>query len=364
MGAIHALGGTCQFSDDQCVIRGCGGDMALPTSPIDAKQSGIVYRYLTALMALQTKRSVKVMGDVRRPITPLIDAINGLGAHATFDQLVTVKGPIEGGSIVIDGKDSQPVSALLLACALSKTGPFEILVINGGERPWIDLSLYWLKKCALPIEEPTPWHFFTPGGGHIAPFETSIPADFSSAAFAIGAALSTKSSLTVEGLDFDDVQGDQKAIDALIRLGARISKKNKQLRIDGTAPISGGVIDVAPFVDALPLLTTLGCFATSPLRLIGGAICRHKESDRIKAITCELKKMGAAITEHPDGLTVTPSSLHGANVEGQNDHRIAMSLAVAAMGATGPTDISGWACTRKTYPHFREDFAAIGAKFE
>ena len=117
-------------------------------------------------------------------------------------------------------------------------------------------------------------------------------------------------------------------------------------------PLEGGTIDVNDIIDSLPILSTLGCFAKKPLTLTGAAIARKKESDRISSMATELSKMGAQIEEFEDGLTIYPCSLHGAEVFSHRDHRVAMALVVAALGAKSPSIIHDTACIAKSFPNF------------
>src|SRR6185369_655475 len=103
--------------------------------------------------------------------------------------------------------------------------------------------------------------------------------------------------------------------------------------------LKGGRIDVNDVIDALPLFATLACFAETPTEIVGGEVARTKESDRIASIAKELKKMGAKIEERRDGLLIHPSPLRGASLFSHHDHRIVFSLAVAALGAQGPSRI-------------------------
>ncbi|MDX8431717.1 MAG: 3-phosphoshikimate 1-carboxyvinyltransferase [Candidatus Algichlamydia australiensis] len=315
---------------------------------IDSGNSGIVYRFLAGLAATTSKR-VRITGDQsikeRRPIQPLLNAVNSLGGTALPG--VEISGPLRPGKVKICGKDSQPVSALLIACAISK-GPFEIEVVDAQEREWLDVTLGWFDFLEIPYEREGYKRFFLPGSTTIKPFNYTVPADFSSAAFPIAASIVTKSQISIEGLDFSDSQGDKKLFDYV--------KMNQEF--------SGGEIDVGPFVDALPILATLACYAKKPTRLFNGAICRQKESDRIHAIAQELRKMGAIIEEKSDGLLIQPAKLKGANLKSHHDHRIAMALAVAAMGASGETTIEGFTVHQKTYPTFCEDFKKLGANLE
>jgi 3-phosphoshikimate 1-carboxyvinyltransferase len=117
-------------------------------------------------------------------------------------------------------------------------------------------------------------------------------------------------------------------------------------------------------IDALPILAVIGCYAKGETRLYNGAIARFKESDRIHCIATELKKMGANIAEEPDGLMICHSPLHGAQVSSHCDHRIALSLTVAALGAHEPTLIEGANWVTKSYPTFLQDMQHAGAEIE
>lgn len=117
-------------------------------------------------------------------------------------------------------------------------------------------------------------------------------------------------------------------------------------------------------IDALPILAVLACFASSSSRLYNAAIARAKESDRLATITKGLRLMGAKIDEEQDALVIHPSQLLGAVVDSQHDHRIAMALVVAGLGATGETVIQNSACIQKSYPNFVASFQQIGACLE
>jgi 3-phosphoshikimate 1-carboxyvinyltransferase len=128
--------------------------------------------------------------------------------------------------------------------------------------------------------------------------------------------------------------------------------------------LKGTKIDVGRFIDAITLLPVVACFAEGKTEIVGGKIARAKECDRISAIVTELKKMGAKIVEHDDGLTIEPSSLHGAQLESYADHRMAMSLTVAGLAATGETKIHGTEAVAKSFPGFFELFRKAGAKIQ
>ena len=327
---------------------------------IDVGNSGLVYRFITAMAALGDQE-VQVTGDhsirTRRTIKPLLSAIEQLGGKAKVENgVVTVQGPIRAGHATLDGSASQPISALLMTAPFLE-GETTLTVENPGEKPWIDLTLHWLKKMNVTVEHKGYSEYRISGGHKPKPFEITIPSDWSAATFPIVAALITNSPLQIDGLDLDDAQGDKKIIEWL----APHIQGNLFVR---PGPISGGTIDVNDCIDSLPILAVLGCFAQSPLHLVNAKIARQKESDRLHAITVELRKMGGIVLEFEDSLTIYPSKLHGASLESHADHRIAMALAVAAMGASGASEIKGASCIEKSFPNFVEAFQGVGAHIE
>ena len=149
-------------------------------------------------------------------------------------------------------------------------------------------------------------------------------------------------------------------------MGAHLeyNPSEKTLLIKNTGELIGGLFDVNDCIDAVPILTTIGCFCKEPLTLINAAVARKKESDRISAMTKELSKMGALIKETQDGLTIFPSKLTGTIVSSFKDHRIAMSLAIAGLGASGVTSITDVECVKKSYPNFSKDLKLLGFNIE
>lgn len=126
----------------------------------------------------------------------------------------------------------------------------------------------------------------------------------------------------------------------------------------------GKKINVNDCIDALPILAVMACFAEGETKITGASIARKKESDRLAVMTQELQKMGAKITEFDDGLIIQPAKLKGARVLSANDHRIAMSLAIAALSADGETIIENTDCVNKSYPDFAKTLQKLGASIE
>jgi 3-phosphoshikimate 1-carboxyvinyltransferase len=349
-------------------IEGVAGKPNIPSDVIDAGNSGQVLRFAGALAALADGYTL-FTGDQsirsNRPIQPLLDGLKGLHAWAVSTREngyapFIVKGPLKAGIAHLDGQDSQPVSALLLAAAFVE-GESEIHVCNAGEKPWLALTLSWLDRLGVKYHHQNLESFKVQGKLIRPAFEVTIPGDLSSLAFPLAAALVTKSEILIEGVDLNDVQGDKALVAVLQQMGAclEIDEAHCQLKVLVEGRLKGQIIDVNDFIDAVPILAVLGCYAEGETHIVNASIARKKESNRLECITAELKKMGACIEETEDGLRIRQSQLKGTYVHSHADHRLAMSLTVAGLGAEGETEVQEIECINKSYPTFLEDLKRI-----
>lgn len=368
--ACRQLGAKINVTNDRIEIEGLNGKPNIPDDVIDAGNSGQVLRFITAIAALNNNYTV-FTGDhsIRhnRPMQPLIDGLNGLGAFCVSTKNdgyapIVVKGPIKFGITQLSGEDSQPVSAIIIAAAFLK-GKTEIHVKNSGEKPWIDLTLSWLDKIGVKYENHNYKSYVIFGNAAYTGFKYTVPGDFSSILFPVAAALITQSEITLQYVDMEDAQGDKKVIGIFQSMGANIEYDDKQhvLKINKTKQLIGREIDVNDFIDAVPILAVIGCYATGQTKITNAAIARSKECDRLACITSELRKMGAEIEELPDSLIIKPSRLHGTKLQTYHDHRIVMALSIAALNAQGETIVEDVKCVAKSYPTFREDMQKLGA---
>lgn len=370
--ACRQLGARVEEKHDQWIIYATGGTMKTPKRVIDIGNSGICLRFIAGL-ASHCLDEVRITGDAslrRRPMQPLLDALAQLGVHASSAcgdgfAPVVIRGPNHGGNTTVYGEDSQHVSALLMAAVLAQQDT-HITVKNPGEKPWVGMTLHWFDMLGLRYENRHFENYTVFGGQKVYAFERVVPADFSSAAFPLAAALLTRrSSLTLAGLMMDDAQGDKGIIPVLTKMGASIVLGKKDAGNDGlmvkSSKLKGATIDVNDFIDAVPILTIVGCMAEGTTRIAGASIARTKESNRLAVMVQELRKMGASIRETDDGLEMQKSVLHGAVVDSHHDHRVALSLAVAGMCAEGTTTIRGAECISKTYGSFVQAMQGVGA---
>jgi len=345
--AIRALGATVDVQQDILLVKGTGGVLLKPKQHIECGNSGQVLRFIAALGAITT-HPIALQGDNSiaklRLTQPLVEGLQQLGVKVKTSPL-TVQGPLQPGTARFSGLDSQPVSALLMACSFLSE-PTELFVHDPHEQPWIDLTLYWLKKFGAKVEHRDHQYYRIEGGLSIDGFDVTIPADFSSAAFPLAAALLTNRELHIENLDFNDPQGD------------------KELFLLLKQDFQGGEVDINRFIDGVPILAVFACYGKKTTRIINAYPARFKESDRLQAMQTELQKMGAKIESTQDTLTIYPSALRGVNLFSHHDHRIAMALSIAALCAKGPSTIDSIACIDKSYPNFIHDMQTIGYDFK
>ncbi|WP_348662928.1 3-phosphoshikimate 1-carboxyvinyltransferase [Chlamydia vaughanii] len=368
--ACEKLGAIIKKKSSSLKILGAPQLSFPKNTTLNAGSSGIAFRFLTAFSAMFSEQ-VTITGSPqlqRRPIAPLIQALENFGATFSYEGSTsslpfTISGPLSSGYTEVAGNDSQYASALAIACSLAE-GPFSFTIINPKELPWFKLTLWWLDQLSIPYLQSGDTYSF-PGKATPQGFSYRVDGDFSSAAFLAVAALLSKSPYPtyLHNLNLNDVQGDKEFFSLLQNLGADIVFENNHIVVYPST-ISGGNIDMDPFIDALPILAVLCCFATSPSHLYNAQGAKDKESDRIITITEELQKMGACIQPCHDGLLINPSPLYGASMYSHGDHRIAMALSIAAMYASGESTIYDTDCVKKTFPNFIPTLHSLHAQIE
>ncbi|MCJ7559778.1 3-phosphoshikimate 1-carboxyvinyltransferase, partial [Candidatus Bathyarchaeota archaeon] len=183
-----------------------------------------------------------------------------------------------------------------------------------------------------------------------------------SAAFLLAAAAITHSEVSVKNLDYKTVQGDKAIVSVLKQMGVNVRVCGEQIEIEGEGGLLDAVnVDARDIPDLVPVSTVLACYAKGTSKIHEAHRLRYKESDRLLSLYIELRKMGAQIAMDEGSLTVKgPCALHGAVIDPHNDHRIAMACAVAALGASGDTEIQDSECVRKSYPRFFTDLRVLG----
>lgn len=372
LAASRAFGAIVNEEENRWVVHGRGGVLQVPSNVLDTGNSGTTTCLFTSVASLVDGYTV-ITGDEqirRRPILPLVDALNALGATAFLTRggqgcpPVVVKGVLQGGTVTIEGKNSQYVSSLLLSAPLAKRTTV-IQVANALEKPYVQLTLDWMKRLGIEVANPADYtQFVVEGGQQYQSGDFTIPSDWSAVAFPLVAAAITRSDLVLTGLDFSDSQGDKRVVDILARFGANVYRQNEsELHIVGGERLKGGLtIDLSDIPDALPALSVLATQAEGRTVFVNLEHVRQKETDRVAEMTAKLNSLGCSLHIERDSLVVDgPTPIQGGIVSSSDDHRIAMALVAAGLASEGEVVITDAQCADVSFPGFFSKFAACGA---
>ncbi len=368
----RGLGAKIDTSDNlRWTIDGTGAHINLDISTIDIGNSGTALRLAAGSAALAGPDiTVELTGDHQiqtRPIQPLLDALNDLGASAKSVKNngcapIEIRGTLKGGTTTIECVTSQYLSSLLLACPLAQSeSVINVSLLN--EPDYVQITLDWIDAQGIQYENKDWKQFVIPGGQFYTPFDRTIPADFSSATFFLCAGALLGGEILIQGLDFSDSQPDKAVADYLKAMGADITDTENGLLVKKSA-LSGIEIDMNRTPDALPAMAVTAALAEGTTRLVNVPQARKKETDRIACMAAELTKIGADVEELPDGLVIHGQggkNLSAAAVTGHHDHRIVMAMAIAGMALDGKTKIDTAEAMNVTFPEYVTLMTALGA---
>lgn len=366
--AVHCMEsfGAKITKGENWTIQGLGGRLSVPENILDVMNSGTSTNIFMGLAATIDGYTV-LTGDEsirRRPVQPLIDCLNDLGAKVFSTREngyppIVIKGPIKGGRTVVEGRTSIYTSALLFNCPMGQ-GDSELIIENPRELPYIDMTTGWLDEQNITYTREGYNRYFVPGGQAYKPFKRQIPGDFSTATFFLCAAAISGSDVLLRNLDMNDTQGDKRVVDFLREMGADIRQTPEGLLVTSSG-LKGIEIDLADTPDALPALAVVGCFAEGETRIRNVLSARWKETDRISVMNKELTQLGARVEELEDGITIGESKLHGGTVSGHKDHRVVMALSMAGLRIPEGLEIETAESVQVTAPNFVELMRDLGA---
>lgn len=375
----RALGATIDTSDPKLwKVSGTGGEITPSLDIIDVGNSGTTLRVAMGSAALAPSgRSTTFTGDEQiqtRPIGPLMNSLNNLGAKCTSLKNngkvpVQVTGKLAGGKTTIAATTSQYLSSLLLCTPLS-TKDTEIDVTLLNEPGYVQMTLDWLDKQQIQYKHQRMHKFKIKGNQSYKAFDRTIPADFSSATFFLCAAALVAEEVILLGLDFLDSQPDKEVADFLKAMGADIKIEPNLVTVRAST-LKGADLDMNATPDALPAIAVTAAFAEGTTRLLNVPQARSKETDRIKCMAEELKKMDVDVEELPDGLIIRGSSpvtrdpsderRGTVSLDGRSDHRIVMALSLAGLALDGPCVVDTAEAMSVTFPNYVELMQSIGA---
>ncbi|MGV8153501.1 MAG: 3-phosphoshikimate 1-carboxyvinyltransferase [Alkaliphilus sp.] len=332
---------------------------------IDCNEAGSTLRFFMAIALLQNRETIFTGSDSlkTRPIDAYLKIMDKQGIYYERENEelpITIKGKLSAGLFIVDGDvSSQFITGLLFALPLLD-GDSKILVKTELEsKKYVDMTMELLKKFGIEIVNNNYREFFVKGNQKYRQRNYEIEGDFSQAAFWLAAGV-LGGKVTVEGLNLDTLQGDKVVVDIIKEMGANIIEKRDALQV-AKSKLNGITIDASECPDLVPILAVLGSVSSGITKIINAKRLRFKESDRLKAISTELNKIGAEIKETSDGLIIVGrEKLKGGEVNTWGDHRIAMALSVASIKCENPIILNNPKVVEKSYPNFFDDFRRLG----
>ncbi len=355
---LNALG--AEIVRDGNVFRVSPIQEVKKNATLDCGESGSTLRFLMPVAAaLGAECDIYMHGRLpERPLSPLYELLceNGVTLSPQGSNPMHVGGKLRCGEFEIAGNiSSQFISGLLFALplldgesSLTMTGKLE-------STPYITMTEQALELFGAGIVNKGNVFFISPKK-LTSPSTLTIGGDWSNAAFFLCAGAVGRESVTVCGLDTSSAQGDREIINILKRMGASISRSGKDITVT-PADLFGIDIDASQIPDLVPVISVVASVSLGQTRIYNAGRLRLKESDRIRSTCDMLSALGADITETEDGMLIHGKiRLIGGTVSSCNDHRIAMSAAIASLVCKNPVTVEGIEAVNKSYPSFLSDF--------
>ena len=341
------------------IVHGCNGFPGTSGKNIFVGNAGTTMRFLCSFAALCPGETI-IDGSWRmrqRPLNDLIDGLSPLGAEMISQNEngcppVKIKGGgIDGGETEMNGdKSSQYFTSILMSSPYAKK---DVLIKVNGEltsRPYIDLTIDLMRIFGVNVENNSYSSFFIKSGSGYKAREYTIESDMTSATYFFAAAAITGGKVKIENLNIATMQGDIKFVDILKKMGCIVLKGENFIEVEGGG-LTGINVNMNEMPDAVQTLAVTSLFAKGETRITGVSNLRIKETDRIKALATELSRIGAQVRELDDGLVIIPAKLQAAEIVTYDDHRMAMSFALAGLKIHG-IRIKNPGCVNKSFPDF------------
>ncbi len=369
--ALRALGAQIDCTGEPWQVTGTSAKLSIPPEPLYVQNSGTSARFLTAILSL-APAPIELDGNPRmreRPISQLRDAMLGLGARIDIQgrggcpPLRVRGGGLPGGTVHMDASaSSQYVSAILIAAPYAREDvQIHFLGDRVVSRPYIDLTLQVMGDFGVEAS----WGAETgktganslrvAAGQQYQAGSYAIEPDASSAVYPLCAAAISGGRVKIKGIPKASLQADLAILDLLERMGCSVTRTAEAIELIG--PSDGlrslETVNMNALPDAALAYAVVALFADGPTLITDVANLRIKETDRLDALQTELRRLGARADAGPDWLQIRPAPLHGASIETYDDHRIAMSFAVAGLRIPGVV-IKDPGCVSKTWPNFFE----------
>ena len=365
--ALRNFGITINDHDNKLEIHGSNGKLKAPTSEIFIGNAGTAMRFLASFACLAEGETI-LIGDEQMNKRPISDLVNALISNSIkcscqngFPPVKIHGGNFIGGRINVDASlSSQFVSSILLSSPYAKR-PVS-LHVNGklSSMPYVDMTLHVMRSFGAFIDTIEMKTFTIDNKQRYIGHDFIIEPDASSASYFFGAAAITKGKVIIKNLPSESLQGDMNFLSVLSDMGCTIFRHTDSIEIQG-GQLHGIDIDMNEMPDCVPTLAVIASFAKGATTIRNVKQLRYKETDRLTALETELKKIGMKVKVSSDELIVYPQPSHGAIIETYNDHRIAMSFAIAGLMVKGIA-IQNPGCVNKSFPNFWEEFKKLEKK--
>jgi 3-phosphoshikimate 1-carboxyvinyltransferase len=360
------------------IVHGAGGVFPNHQADLFMGNAGTAIRPLTAALAVlggdYTLHGVARMHE--RPIGDLVDALNAIGARidytgqAGFPPLRIRRGAIRAGCLSVAGNvSSQFLTALLMAAPLMalEHGHGVTIEVEGEliSKPYIEITLNLMRRFGVAVEQDG-WRSFTvaPGQRYQSPGTIEVEGDASSASYFLAAGAIAGGPVRVEGVGQGSIQGDVRFVAALEQMGATITMGANWIEAKSNGVLKAIDLDCNHIPDAAMTIAIAALYADGPSTLRNIGSWRVKETDRIAAMACELRKLGALVEEGADYLRVTPpAQIAAAAIDTYDDHRMAMCFSLASLDGAARRGnairINDPKCVAKTFPEYFSVFHSI-----
>ena len=364
--ALEQFGISVKQENCAFIVSGTGGHIQCPRNEISIGLAGTTMRFLTTFAAL-SPGTTQLTGEKRmleRPISDLLKALNQIGVNARSlknngcPPLEISGGGIPGGEISLAGNNSsQYLTSILLSAPYFKNETTINIIGELTSKPYADITLDIMKTFGVDVECTDHSRFYIPADQTYHAMDYAIEADWSSASYFLAAAAITQGEVTLIGLNSKSVQGDAGFLNVLEKMGCTIERSSEKIFIKGN-PLRGIDINMNSMPDVVQTLAVTALFAEGKTCISGIGNLRIKETDRIGALEQELSRLGAHVESGEDFLKIRPGAYIPADIETYDDHRMAMSFALAGLKVPG-IRIKNPSCVEKSFPDFFKQLEEI-----
>lgn len=360
---LIGLGANIEYKDKTFTVKPI--DITKAKRTIDCGESGSTLRFLLPIIgALGINISIQMHGRLpKRPLFPLDREMKKHGCDLIlFGDTLKISGKLQAGDYEIEGNiSSQFISGLLFALPLIK-GKSKIIIKNKFESySYVNLTREVLNNFSVNYEFEN--NIFILKNDVYRSVNLTVEGDWSNSAFWLCAGALSKKGITVTNLNLNSVQGDKKIVEVLKDFGAEISINQNKVTVKNNN-LSAITVDASDIPDLVPIIALTATFASGKTVIKNALRLRIKESDRIKTVVELIRNLGGIVDETDDGMIITGASLEGGVVNSHNDHRIAMTCAIASMICSRPVKLVDSEAVNKSYPNFFNDFKKLNGKFK